>query len=151
MNVTFEISKKLKDAGINLTCDYAYITNNNPYLYQEGIYPYQEGICEHLEGKLIKNYDDPFWFLKIASDDYACAPTIEDVLKYFRDESMYNIFATHYWYKSEMCWQYNIDDLGFHPSKTILSPMNGEYMDWEDAIMNAIDTVLNKLLTIKKD
>lgn len=134
MNVPFETAKKLKDVGICLFCDSAYVTNNN-----QG----QEGI-------LIQNQnDDLFWFREISSNDYVYAPTIDDVIKYFRDESMYNIIATHYWHKSEMCWQYTIYDLGFPPSTIIISETNGEYDDWEDAIIGAINRVLDELIYLK--
>lgn len=144
MNVTFEIGKKLKDAGINLfDSKDIYIGNNNPYI---------NGICNKVEGVFVEDYEQYRWSSYISTEDIVFAPTLDMVLKYFRDESMYNIFATHYWHKSEMCWQYNIDDLGFPPSKIIISETNGEYVDWEDAIMGAINKVLDELLknTINK-
>ena len=134
MNVPFETAKKLKDVGICLFCDSAYVTNNNQW---------PEGILIHNQN------DDLFWFREISSNDYVYAPTIDDVIKYFRDESMYNIIATHYWYKSEMCWQYTIYDLGFPPSTIIISETNGEYDDWEDAIIGAINRVLDELIYLK--
>lgn len=142
MNVTFEIGKKLKDAGINLfDSKDIYIGNNNPYI---------NGICNKVEGVFVEDFERYRWSSYISTEDIVFAPTIDEVLKYFRDQSMYNIIATHYWHKSEMCWQYTIYDLGFPPSTIIISETNGKYVDWEDAIMGAIDTVLNELLT-KKD
>lgn len=144
MNVTFEISKKLKELNINIyNSNDIYICNNISFL---------NGVGNYVEGTLIENYNDYNWVYKIDKDDYVYAPTLDMVLKYFRDESMYNIFATHYWYKSEMCWQYNIDNLVHPLSKITLSQTNGEYVDWEDAIMGAINKVLDELLknTINK-
>ena len=141
MNVTFEIAKKLKELDINIyNSNDIYIGTNNPY---------HNGVCNYVEGTLIQNYDDHNWFYKLDDDDYVYAPTINMVLKYFREESMYNIFATHYWYKSEMCWQYTIYDLGSPSSTIIISQTNGEYIDWEDAIMGAINKVLDELIEFK--
>ena len=133
--VTFNIAKKLKEFGFNQSCINAINSYGCTYL---------NGWLEYLSDNIRYNgcYDVDDIFFKqcdLKDGDYLL-PNIYQVMKWLRDEK--HILITPYSQSMES-WQYRITV----PHQQLQDGIFGEdFASYEDAVMDAIDYVVNKML-----
>lgn len=126
--VTFEISKKLKEKG------YPQLKKNTLAMYNE--------VGEWFS---LARYLDVDEYCFDDFDEHDCvAPTISQVLKWFRDEKKlyimpYNALSREYNIK----WDFEIDDLN---TSDIIYESRLIYKSYEEAAIAGIEYVINNLI-----
>lgn len=128
----FNLSKKLKEKGFQEECLCHYVGVDLVYNIESPIANNQLWFCH--------NKYDNIWH----RDNYD-APTISQVLKWFRDEK--KIFIEVYMYNNHYLWEiYNTEIVDVDMTQKSEKYSEEEYLTYEDAALAGIEYVLDNLI-----
>ena len=133
--VDFELAKKLKEKGLREECLCHYIGEDLVYNIESPIANNQLWFCH--------NKYDNIWHI----DNYD-APTISQVLKWFREEKKIHInpvLWSNGWYVDIQSFTKEIDEDGV-AYEDKLEFQSIDYETYEEAVIAGIEYVLNKII-----
>lgn len=136
--VPFELAKKLKEKGFREKCLTCYDVDDNAVLLYNTQYPDGWFCCQYTD--LLKSHNVNDSSTPDSSGNYADAPTISQVLKWFREEKKIAINIEFIPYT----WQYKIIDMSF--DRRFESCGMAIFSDYEEAAIAGIEYVLNNLI-----